>query len=173
MSIVDLVEAEGGEWRLESIAKDFSPLWPVTVESLDKDTIIGANVGMLLFAQLTKKHAFFADAPLPDCQNDCNLFTYSVQQRETKTTLECDGFWNLGEVVNKFITGAVTPPSSRFANTLRPFHSRVDRRLTRNGSYSRHHILKRLLAHGGLLDGSDATIALLHFLRSHRRRRGR
>jgi hypothetical protein len=30
--------------RLESVAKDFSPLWPVTVESLDQDTIIGANV---------------------------------------------------------------------------------------------------------------------------------
>jgi hypothetical protein len=33
--------------RLESVAKDFSPLWPVTVESLDQDTIIGANVSQI------------------------------------------------------------------------------------------------------------------------------
>lgn len=38
-------------------------------------------------------------------QSDCNLFTYSVQRGEAKTTLERDGFWNLGEVVNKFVTG--------------------------------------------------------------------
>ena len=52
VSIIDLVEAEGGSLRLESVAKDFSPLWPVTVESVDKDTIIGANVSWLLFDQL-------------------------------------------------------------------------------------------------------------------------
>ena len=28
-----------------------------------------------------------------------------MERGETKTTLERDGFWNLGEVVNKFITG--------------------------------------------------------------------
>lgn len=44
VSIIDVVEAEESEMRLESVAKDFSPLWPVTVESLDQDTIIGANV---------------------------------------------------------------------------------------------------------------------------------
>jgi DNA damage-binding protein 1 len=44
VSIIDVVEAEAGEMRLESVAKDFGPLWPVTVESLDQDTIIGANV---------------------------------------------------------------------------------------------------------------------------------
>ncbi|KAI9512431.1 CPSF A subunit region-domain-containing protein [Russula earlei] len=87
VSIIDLVQAEGGEWRLESVAKDFSPLWPVTVESLDRDTIIGAN-------------------------SDCNLFTYTVQRGETKTTLERDGFWNLGEVVNKFIAGSMSSNGS-------------------------------------------------------------
>jgi len=87
VSIVDVVEIEGGEMRLESFAKDFSPLWPVRVESLDQDTIIGANC-------------------------DCNLFTYSVERGETKTTLERDGFWNLGEVVNKFITGSMSSSDS-------------------------------------------------------------
>jgi len=52
VSIIDLVEAEGGDMRLESVAKDFSPLWPVALESLDKDTIIGANVSWLLLDQL-------------------------------------------------------------------------------------------------------------------------
>lgn len=96
VSIIDVVEAEEGEMRLESVAKDFSPLWPVTVESLDQDTIIGANC-------------------------ECNIFTYSVERGETKTTLERDGFWNLGEVVNKFITGSMSSSDSvsvpRAANT--------------------------------------------------------
>ncbi len=46
VSVIDLIETEGGEVRLESIAKDFSPLWPVSIESLDRDTIIGANVSL-------------------------------------------------------------------------------------------------------------------------------
>jgi len=53
VSIIDVVEAEGGEVRLESVAKDFSPLWPVTVESLDQDTIIGANVSYFFFGPTT------------------------------------------------------------------------------------------------------------------------
>jgi hypothetical protein len=53
VSIIDVVEVEEGEMRLESVAKDFSPLWPVTVESLDQDTIIGANVSQ--FPYLTNR----------------------------------------------------------------------------------------------------------------------
>jgi DNA damage-binding protein 1 len=53
VSIIDVVEVEEGEMRLESVAKDFSPLWPVTVESLDQDTIIGANVSQ--FPHLTNQ----------------------------------------------------------------------------------------------------------------------
>ncbi len=49
VSIIDIVEAESDEMRLESVAKDFSPLWPVAVESLDQDTIIGANVSHFLY----------------------------------------------------------------------------------------------------------------------------
>ena len=68
VSIIDLVEADGGDMRLESVAKDFRPLWPVAVESLDKDTIIGANVSWLLFDQLkkkTKKCIFLLMSPRP------------------------------------------------------------------------------------------------------------
>ena len=103
VSIIDLVEAEGGELRLESVAKDFSPLWPVTVESLDRDTIIGSNVSRFFYwiSHLQKYSKWF----VRHSQCDCNLFTYSVQRGETKTTLERNGFWNLGEVVNKFIPG--------------------------------------------------------------------
>jgi DNA damage-binding protein 1 len=100
VSIIDLIQAEGGEFRLESVAKDFSPLWPVTVESLDRDTIIGANVSHLVFIASKYSNGVFR---LSQC--DCNLFIYSVQRGETKTSLERDGFWNLGEVVNKFIPG--------------------------------------------------------------------
>jgi hypothetical protein len=49
VSIIDVVEVEAGEMRLESVAKDFSPLWPVMVESLDHDTIIGANVSQISY----------------------------------------------------------------------------------------------------------------------------
>lgn len=46
VSVIDLIESEGGEMRLEAVAKDFRPLWPVSIESLDHDTIIGANVSL-------------------------------------------------------------------------------------------------------------------------------
>jgi DNA damage-binding protein 1 len=46
VSVIDLVETEEGDVRLESVAKDFGPLWPVTIESLDGDTVIGANVSL-------------------------------------------------------------------------------------------------------------------------------
>ncbi|KAH9002600.1 CPSF A subunit region-domain-containing protein [Lactarius hatsudake] len=82
VSVIDLIETEGGDVRLESIAKDFSPLWPMSIESLDQDTIIGAN-------------------------SDSNLFTYTVQRGETRTTLDRDGFYNLGDVVNKFLPGSM------------------------------------------------------------------
>jgi len=99
VSVIDVVEAEEGELRLESVAKDFSSLWPVTVESQDRDTIIGAN-------------------------SDCNLFTYSIQRGETRTLLERDGFWNLGEVVNKFVTGSMSSSdavtSASMTTTLTP-----------------------------------------------------
>ena len=48
VSVIDLVQTEEAESRLVSLARDFSPLWPVTIESLDQDTIIGANVRRFL-----------------------------------------------------------------------------------------------------------------------------
>jgi len=47
VSVIELVETEGGDLQLKSVTKDFGPLWPVTLESLDRDTIIGANVSMV------------------------------------------------------------------------------------------------------------------------------
>ncbi|KAI0304406.1 CPSF A subunit region-domain-containing protein [Multifurca ochricompacta] len=87
VSVIDIFENEGGEVRLESVAKDFSPLWPVSIESLDQDTIIGAN-------------------------SDCNLFTHTVQRGETRTFLDRNGLYNLGDVVNKFIPGSMTSSDS-------------------------------------------------------------
>ncbi|KAI0269851.1 CPSF A subunit region-domain-containing protein [Gloeopeniophorella convolvens] len=95
VSVVDLVEHEDSRMRLESVAKDFSPLWPVSVESLDRDTIIGAN-------------------------SDCNLFTYTIQRGETKTTLDRDGFYNLGDVVNKFVQGSMTSSDTASDIALTP-----------------------------------------------------
>ena len=38
-------------------------------------------------------------------QSDGDLFTYTVQLRETQAILDRNGFYNIGDVVNKFISG--------------------------------------------------------------------
>ena len=46
VSVIDVIGTDGGEVRLESIARDFSPLWPMSIGSVDHDTMIGANVSL-------------------------------------------------------------------------------------------------------------------------------
>lgn len=48
ISSISLVGVEGE--RLVSMAKDYAPLWPVSIEASTKDTIIGSNV------RLSTKH---------------------------------------------------------------------------------------------------------------------
>jgi DNA damage-binding protein 1 len=117
VSVIDLIESEGGEMRLEAIAKDYRSLWPVSIESLDYDTIIGANVSLP-----SHKLPKFIDHGL---QSDCNLFTYTVQRVENQTTLERDGYYHLGDVVNKFIPGNPTiQPTDPTFIPLKTFSSR-------------------------------------------------
>jgi hypothetical protein len=103
-------------------------------------------------------------------QMDCNFFTYSVQRVENKTILERDGFWNLGEVVNKFITGTRNSsfPLASFVGTFRPLTCDLSsfRRSYRLCIFKRQHI------RGWRPSDPDVTTTLLYFLRSHRRHRG-
>jgi DNA damage-binding protein 1 len=38
-------------------------------------------------------------------QSDCNLFTYRVSAMDDDISLEREGFYHLGELINKFLTG--------------------------------------------------------------------
>ncbi len=48
ISSISLVLVEGE--KLKSMAKDYAPLWPVSVEASTKDTIIGSNVRLSVIA---------------------------------------------------------------------------------------------------------------------------
>ncbi|KAH9942902.1 CPSF A subunit region-domain-containing protein [Amylocystis lapponica] len=71
--------------QLQTIARDYGPLWPVAVEMMGDGAIIGAN-------------------------SDCNLFTFALQENETRAqhTLERDGSYHIDDVVNKFLPGGLT-----------------------------------------------------------------
>ncbi|EJF63344.1 hypothetical protein DICSQDRAFT_153890 [Dichomitus squalens LYAD-421 SS1] len=68
--------------RLESIARDYGPLWPIAIEGTGNG-LIGANA-------------------------DCNLFSFSLQSVPHRTYLEKDGVYHLNDVTNKFVRGALT-----------------------------------------------------------------
>ncbi|KAI0826862.1 CPSF A subunit region-domain-containing protein [Trametes gibbosa] len=68
--------------KLESVARDYGPLWPVAIESTGNG-VIGAN-------------------------SDCNLFSFSLQKGPQRTVLEKDGVYHVDEVINKFIKGALS-----------------------------------------------------------------
>jgi len=76
---------ETGE-RLQNMARDYAPLWPASIDTLNKDNVIG-------------------------CNNDCNLFVFGVNVADRR--LEQVGNYYLGDCVNKFIPGVLaSQPSS-------------------------------------------------------------
>ncbi|KAF9013379.1 CPSF A subunit region-domain-containing protein [Cyathus striatus] len=68
---------------LKSVARDYGPLWPVSVEALSNDHVIGGN------------DAF-------------NLFTFTLSQNLGRAVLERDGSYHLGDFVTKFIRGSLS-----------------------------------------------------------------
>ncbi|KAH9841501.1 mono-functional DNA-alkylating methyl methanesulfonate N-term-domain-containing protein [Rhodofomes roseus] len=66
--------------QLQCKARDYAPVWPVAVETIGNGGVIGAN-------------------------SDCNLFTFA--RSSDRTTLERDGSYHIGDVVNKFIPGGL------------------------------------------------------------------
>jgi len=66
--------------KFQTVARDYGPLWPLCIETLDKSTVIGA-----------------------DCNN--NLFSFKLRPQNDKSVLERDGGYHIGETVNKFLPG--------------------------------------------------------------------
>ncbi|KAH7910836.1 CPSF A subunit region-domain-containing protein [Hygrophoropsis aurantiaca] len=81
--------------QLRSIARDYGPLWPVSIEMFSDKNMIGAN-------------------------SDYNLFTFSLQTTQLQTTLERDGNYHLGDLVNKFVPGSLTAYETSNDITLSP-----------------------------------------------------
>ncbi|KAI8986077.1 CPSF A subunit region-domain-containing protein [Trametes punicea] len=82
ISSVSVLRVVDDATRIESIARDYGPLWPVAIESTGNG-IIGAN-------------------------SDCNLFSFTLQSGPQRCVLEKDGVYHIDDVVNKFIRGALS-----------------------------------------------------------------
>ncbi|KAI0917003.1 hypothetical protein AcV5_007593 [Taiwanofungus camphoratus] len=82
---------------LRTVARDYSPLWPVAIEAIGTSGVIGAN-------------------------SDCNLFTFTLQRKESRSVLERDGSYYLGDVVNKFIPGGLASIDLSGDQTLEAKH---------------------------------------------------
>ncbi|PCH40170.1 hypothetical protein WOLCODRAFT_67201 [Wolfiporia cocos MD-104 SS10] len=83
--------------ELRCIARDYAPLWPVAVEVIGDEGVIGAN-------------------------SDCNLFTFSLQQNGSRHILDRDGSYHLGDVVNKLLPGGITSTDTTGNSTVHPRH---------------------------------------------------
>ncbi|KAJ3991663.1 CPSF A subunit region-domain-containing protein [Lentinula boryana] len=76
---------DGG--RLMTVARDYSPLWPVCVDAVDEKSFIGADKSL-------------------------NLFSFSLSRgANNRPRLERDGFYHVGDLVTKFVRGTLTSPS--------------------------------------------------------------
>ncbi|THH20561.1 hypothetical protein EW146_g835 [Bondarzewia mesenterica] len=80
-SVSVLMLAPRGE-SLTTVARDYGPLWPVSVEAWGERGVIGAN-------------------------SDCNLFTFTVQRAEKRDILDRDGLYHVGDLVNKILLGSI------------------------------------------------------------------
>ncbi|KAI0754895.1 mono-functional DNA-alkylating methyl methanesulfonate N-term-domain-containing protein [Daedaleopsis nitida] len=82
ISSVSIITWDVAAKRFQSVARDYGPLWPVSIEATGNG-VIGAN-------------------------SDCNLFSFAVQEGHPRTKLERDGVYHVGDVVNKFLRGALS-----------------------------------------------------------------
>ncbi|KAJ3744599.1 CPSF A subunit region-domain-containing protein [Lentinula detonsa] len=77
----------GGGGRLMTVARDYSPLWPICVDAVDEKSFIGADKSL-------------------------NLFSFSLSRgANNRPVLERDGFYHVGDLVTKFVRGTLTTPS--------------------------------------------------------------
>ncbi|KAF5382718.1 hypothetical protein D9615_002834 [Tricholomella constricta] len=73
--------------KLQNIARDYGPLWPLCVEASDEENIIAAN-------------------------DTLNLFTYTLSRTLGRSVLERDGHYYLADLVTKFIRGSIISSDS-------------------------------------------------------------
>ncbi|THH03261.1 hypothetical protein EW145_g6399 [Phellinidium pouzarii] len=66
--------------KLVTITRDYGPLWPLCIEVIGEQTIIGSN-------------------------SNNNLFSFKLQHQGDEKSLERDGFYNIDETVNRFVPG--------------------------------------------------------------------
>ncbi|KIK59844.1 hypothetical protein GYMLUDRAFT_74297 [Collybiopsis luxurians FD-317 M1] len=95
-SSVSLLKLNGKQ-KLTTVARDYSPLWPVTVQAFDKETIIGADQAL-------------------------NLFIFSLAQNAGRAILRRDGYFHLGDLVTKFIRGSLASPDAAAGRGLKSTH---------------------------------------------------
>ncbi|KAI0084181.1 CPSF A subunit region-domain-containing protein [Irpex rosettiformis] len=98
ISSVSVLQVKGH--GLETIARDYTPLWPQCVEGVKDKGVIGANV-------------------------DCNLFTFSIADTDGgRKRLERNGYYHIGDVVTKFIPGSLSVQDTQhdLNQTFEPEH---------------------------------------------------
>jgi len=84
ISVLKLVGAQ-----LQTVARDYGPLWPVCVQALDGRTIIAAS-------------------------GDLNIFTFVLRHSEAQMVLEREGSYHVAEMITKFLPGTLASPDMAY-----------------------------------------------------------
>lgn len=80
VSSLSVLRWDDGAKKLFNVARDYAPLWPVSIETIGPEKIIG-------------------------CNNDCNLFLFDINATDKR--LGMAGNYYLGDSINKFIRGCL------------------------------------------------------------------
>ncbi|KAJ3923618.1 CPSF A subunit region-domain-containing protein [Lentinula edodes] len=90
---------DGGSRKLVTVARDYSPLWPVCVEAVDDKSFIGADQSL-------------------------NMFTFSLSGSTTnnRTILVRDGFYHVGDLITKFIRGSLATTTNSAPGRFKSTH---------------------------------------------------
>ncbi|PFH53878.1 hypothetical protein AMATHDRAFT_72908 [Amanita thiersii Skay4041] len=81
ISSISLVKLENK--KLKSVARDYGPLWPVSIDASSEMDIICANDAL-------------------------NLYTFSLNRHNNRSFLERNGNWHLADLVTKFVHGSLS-----------------------------------------------------------------
>lgn len=102
-SSVSLLKLDESQ-KLVTVARDYSPLWPISVEAVDDKSFIGADVSRVgCFPSIIDHRLYFMHS-----QQSLNLFTFSVSQStNNRAILVRDGFYHVGDLITKFIRGKI------------------------------------------------------------------
>lgn len=91
--------------KVKTVARDYGPLWPVSLQGWGKDGVIGANVSRSICLMWASK-THYPGIGSWFSQSDCNLFSFTLQPvTPQKNILDRDGHFHLDDHVNKFLHG--------------------------------------------------------------------